>query len=51
VEPALSSGSGRITTAADGWSLRAADGAAVAQFEHTLAVFPTHTEVLTRLEP
>jgi methionyl aminopeptidase len=51
VEPALSLGSGRVRTGEDGWSLQVEDGAAVAQFEHTLAVFPDHTEVLTRLLP
>ncbi|MBN1837522.1 MAG: type I methionyl aminopeptidase [Spirochaetales bacterium] len=47
VEPVLTLGSGRIDARGDGWSLVAADGAPVAQFEHTVAVFLRRTEVLT----
>ena len=47
LEPALSLGSGRLVAGGDGWSLRTADGARAAQFEHTVAVFRDRTEVLT----
>ena len=51
VEPALTLGSPRVVTRDDGWSLATADGAPVAQFEHTVAVFLERTEVLTALDP
>jgi len=38
VEPIISSGSGRIFTAKDGWTLRTDDSALSAHFEHTLVV-------------
>jgi len=47
IEPVLSLGSGAISKAPDGWSMVASDGAATAQFEHTVAVFRDFTEVLT----
>ena len=47
IEPALTPGSGRIGIRPDGWSLATVDGAPVAQFEHTVAVFLHRTEVLT----
>ena len=47
IEPVLSLGSGAISKASDGWSMVASDGAATAQFEHTVAVFRDFTEVLT----
>jgi methionyl aminopeptidase len=51
VEPALALGAGRIVVQKDGWSLATTDGAPVAQFEHTVAVFLERTEVLTGLQP
>jgi methionyl aminopeptidase len=38
LEPHITTGSGRITTAEDGWTLRTSDGGAVANFEHTVAI-------------
>jgi methionyl aminopeptidase len=38
VEPIISSGSGRIFTDKDGWTLRTGDGALSAHFEHTLVI-------------
>jgi methionyl aminopeptidase len=38
IEPVLSAGCGRIVEAADGWTLRTADGALAAHFEHTVVV-------------
>jgi methionyl aminopeptidase len=49
VEPALTFGSGRLRQGRDGFSFETEDGQPVAQFEHTLAVFKDHTEVLTAL--
>jgi methionyl aminopeptidase len=47
VEPVLSLGSGAVRKLDDGWSYVSADGALTAQFEHTIAIFSRHTEVLT----
>ena len=38
VEPVISSGMGRSTTRADGWTVETADGARSAHFEHTIVV-------------
>ncbi|MBS1892979.1 MAG: type I methionyl aminopeptidase [Actinobacteria bacterium] len=38
IEPALSAGSGAIVHGEDGWTIKTADGACSAQFEHTLVV-------------
>lgn len=38
VEPIISSGSGRIVTDKDGWTLRTSDQALSAHFEHTLVI-------------
>ncbi len=38
VEPIITSGSGRVVEAGDGWTLRTLDGAFVAHHEHTLVV-------------
>lgn len=47
LEPALSLEAVTIRKEPDGWSLRSLDRSPVAQFEHTVAVFANHTEVLT----
>ncbi len=47
VEPFLTSGGGRIVRGGDGWSLRTADGAPAAQFEHTIIVTRGAPVVLT----
>jgi methionyl aminopeptidase len=38
VEPIISSGSGRVVTDKDGWTLRTGDHALSAHFEHTLVI-------------
>jgi methionyl aminopeptidase len=38
VEPHLTTGTGRIRTAPDGWTLRTTDGRPVANFEHTIVI-------------
>lgn len=47
LEPALGLGGVKVQKESDGWSLRSLDRSPVAQFEHTVAVFASHTEVLT----
>jgi methionyl aminopeptidase len=49
IEPALGLGEAALHRDLDGWSLRSRDGSPVAQFEHTVAVFADHTEVLSEL--
>jgi methionyl aminopeptidase len=49
IEPALGLGSAALQREPDGWSLRTRDRSPVAQFEHTIAVFADHTEVLSEL--
>ncbi len=38
VEPFLSTGSDRVVTDADGWTLRTADGSLSVQYEHTIVI-------------
>jgi len=38
VEPIISSGSGRVFTDKDGWTVRTGDHALSAHFEHTLVI-------------
>ena len=47
IEPIVCLGSHDVKTLEDGWTVVTADGAFCAQFEHTLAVFRDHVEVLT----
>ena len=47
IEPALCRGTGEVAASGDGWSFVTSDGARVAQFEHTVAVFRDRTELLT----
>ncbi len=47
VEPILTTGNGETNLFDDGWSQITRDGARTAQFEHTVAVFSDHVEVLT----
>ncbi len=47
IEPVLSLGSGEATLLRDGWTYITTDGSPAAQFEHTIAVFSDHTEILT----
>ena len=51
VEPTLTLGGGRMERAEDGWGLVLQDGDCAAQFEHTVAVFAGHTDVLTMSLP
>ncbi len=47
IEPFLTTGIGRVVQEADGWSLRTADRAPAAQFEHTIIVSRGAPVVLT----
>ena len=47
IEPFLTTGQGRIREMGDGWSLRTADNALAAQFEHTIIVTHGRPLVLT----
>jgi len=47
IEPFLTAGQGRIREERDGWSLRTADNAIAAQFEHTIIVTRNEPIILT----
>ena len=47
IEPFLTTGQGRIKEESDGWSLRTADNAIAAQFEHTIIVTKNELIILT----
>ena len=51
IEPTLTLGDGRLERAADGWGLVLPDGDCAAQFEHMVAVFADHTDLLTLTMP
>jgi methionyl aminopeptidase len=50
IEPMINQGHPGIRTLPDGWTIVTADGSLSAQFEHTLAITPHGTEILTRAE-
>jgi methionyl aminopeptidase len=50
VEPMVNAGSSEIRTDQDGWTVRTADGALSAQFEHTLLIGPHGPEITTLLD-
>jgi methionyl aminopeptidase len=47
VEPMINAGTSAIRTDADGWTVRTADGALSAQFEHTVLIGPRGPEITT----
>jgi methionyl aminopeptidase len=47
IEPILSGGSGRVQQAEDGWTIRTADGARAAHFEHTVVLTDGRPLILT----
>jgi len=49
VEPMINAGAAAIRTDADGWTIRTADGALSAQFEHTVLIGPHGPEITTVL--
>ncbi len=51
IEPMINMGTGDVKLLDDGWTVVTADGLPSCHMEHTVAVFPDHTEVLTVLNP
>jgi methionyl aminopeptidase len=49
IEPMINAGTSAIRTDADGWTVRTADGALSAQFEHTVLIGPHGPEITTLL--
>lgn len=47
IEPHITTGTGRVQTAPDGWTLRTVDGSPVANFEHTVVITHTRPIILT----
>lgn len=47
IEPMINLGTADVETLDDGWTVVTADGKVSCHEEHTVAVFPDHTEVLT----
>ncbi len=50
IEPMINLGKRNVVQEADGWTIRTADRAPSAHFEHTVAIFKDETEVLTTHE-
>ncbi len=50
LEPMINMGTGDVVLLEDGWTVETADKKVSAHYEHTIAVFPDHTEVLTALD-
>ncbi|ULQ60346.1 type I methionyl aminopeptidase [Brucepastera parasyntrophica] len=51
IEPMINMGTGDVDLLDDDWTVVTADGSVSCHMEHTVAVFPDHTEVLTVLNP
>ena len=49
IEPMINSGTYRVRTLADKWTVVTEDGSLSAHYEHTIAITPNGPEVLTRL--
>jgi len=47
IEPMINLGTGRVVLLDDDWTVKTADGSLSAHWEHTIAVFRDHTEILT----
>ena len=47
LEPMVNAGTHEVFTESDGWTVVTADRNPSAHFEHTIALFDDHTEVLT----
>jgi methionyl aminopeptidase len=50
IEPMINLGTADVEVLDDGWTVVTADGKLSAHQEHTVAVFPDHTEILTILD-
>ncbi|MDR3324909.1 MAG: type I methionyl aminopeptidase [Spirochaetaceae bacterium] len=51
IEPMVNMGSGDINVLDDTWTVVTADGKPSAHWEHTIAIFDDHTEILTKGDP
>ena len=49
IEPMINLGSDKVRVLEDGWTVVTADGRPSAHFEHTIAVTPNGTEILTKI--
>ena len=47
IEPMINAGTGDVETLEDGWTVVTADGRLSSHWEHTIAIFPDRTEMLT----
>jgi methionyl aminopeptidase len=47
IEPMINAGSGDVEVLEDGWTVVTADESLSAHWEHTIAIFPDRTEILT----
>jgi methionyl aminopeptidase len=47
IEPMITAGTGDVDILADDWTVVTADGRLSCHWEHTIAIFPDHTEILT----
>jgi methionyl aminopeptidase len=47
LEPMINAGTGDVEVLDDGWTVVTADDSASAHWEHTIAIFKDHTEILT----
>ncbi|MDY7028927.1 MAG: type I methionyl aminopeptidase [Spirochaetota bacterium] len=50
IEPMINQGTGRVKLLDDDWTVKTMDGMISAHWEHTVAVFRDHTEILTDSE-
>jgi len=48
IEPMINEGTGDVEVLDDDWTVVTADGRLSAHWEHTIAIFPDHTELLTK---
>jgi methionyl aminopeptidase len=47
IEPMVNEGTGDVEILDDGWTVVTKDGKLSAHWEHTIAIYPDHTELLT----
>lgn len=50
IEPMINIGTDEVVLRDDNWTVETADGQNSAHFEHTVAIFEDHTEILTHLD-
>lgn len=50
IEPMINMGTWEVTLMEDDWTVKTADGMYSAHWEHTIAVYKDHTEILTELD-